>query len=60
MKTLAVVVLSWNGRDLTRDTLRSLAACRMPEGWRLHTLVVDNASTDDSPRMVREEFRAWS
>ena len=56
MKTLAVVVLSWNGRDLTRDTLGSLAACRVPEGWRLHTLVVDNASSDDSPRMVREEF----
>lgn len=56
MSTLAVVVLSWNGRDLTRDTLRSLAACRMPEGWRLQTLVVDNASTDDSPRMVRDEF----
>lgn len=51
-----MIVLSWNGRDLTRDTLASLAACRMPAEWRLHTLVVDNASTDDSPRMVREEF----
>ncbi len=56
MKTLAVIVLSWNGRDLTRDTLRSLQACRLPEGWSLHTLVVDNASSDDSPRMVRDEF----
>jgi GT2 family glycosyltransferase len=56
MSTLAVVVLSWNGRDLTRDTLASLAACRMPEGWRLHTLVVDNASSDGSPQMVHDEF----
>jgi GT2 family glycosyltransferase len=56
LRTLAVIVLSWNGRDLTRDTLASLTACRVPDGWRVHTIVVDNASSDDSPRMVREEF----
>jgi GT2 family glycosyltransferase len=56
LKTLTVIVLSWNGRDLTRDTLASLAECRVPADWKLHVLVVDNASTDDSPRMVREEF----
>jgi GT2 family glycosyltransferase len=56
MRTLAVIVLSWNGLGLTRDTLASLAACRLPEGWRLRTLVVDNASTDGSPQMVRDEF----
>jgi GT2 family glycosyltransferase len=56
VRTLAVIVLSWNGAALTRDALRSLAQCRLPEGWRLHTLVVDNASSDGSPAMVREEF----
>ena len=56
MSTLAVIVLSWNGAALTRDTLRSLQACRMPEAWRLHPLVVDNASSDGSPQMVRDEF----
>ena len=56
MRTLAVIVLSWNGVALTRDTLHSLAACRIPEGWRLHTWVVDNASSDGSPQMVRDEF----
>jgi GT2 family glycosyltransferase len=56
VRTLALVVLSWNGRDLTRDTLRSLAACRVPADWRVHTLVVDNASSDGSPDMVRAEF----
>ena len=56
MKTLAVVVLSWNGAALTLDTLRSLAACQVPESWRLHTLVVDNASTDGSPERVRAAF----
>ena len=56
MRTLAVVVLSWNGAALTRDALRSLMACRVPEAWRIHMLVVDNASTDGSPQMVRDEF----
>ena len=56
MSSLWVVVLSWNGIELTLDTLRSLAACRVPEGWRLHTLVVDNASSDGSPARVREAF----
>jgi GT2 family glycosyltransferase len=51
-----VLVLSWNGAELTLDTLRSLAACRVPESWRLHTLVVDNASSDGSPARVREAF----
>ena len=56
MKTLWIVVLSWNGVELTLDTLRSLAACRLPEGWDVHTLVVDNASTDGSPERVRAGF----
>jgi len=56
MKSLTVVVLSWNGLVLTRDTLRSLEACAVPESWRLRVLVVDNASSDGSPHMVRDEF----
>jgi GT2 family glycosyltransferase len=56
VKQLWVIVLSWNGVELTLDTLRSLAACRLPEGWELRTLVVDNASTDGSPERVRAEF----
>jgi len=56
VNTIAVVVLSWNGLALTRDTLRSLAACQVPEAWTLRTLVVDNASSDGSAQMVRQEF----
>ena len=55
-RTLAVVVLSWNGLALTRDTLASLAACRMPEDWMLQVIVVDNASHDGSQAMVAREF----
>ena len=58
MKTLAVVVLSWNGAKLTRETLDSLAACRVPAGWRAHVLVVDNASSDGSPAMLARDYPA--
>ena len=56
MKTLAVVVLSWNGVQLTRETLDSLKACRVPAGWRAHVIVVDNASSDGSPEAVAAEY----
>lgn len=56
MKTLAVVVLSWNGVQLTRETLDSLARCRVPAGWRAHVIVVDNASTDGSPEAIAAEY----
>lgn len=56
MKTLAVVVLSWNGVQLTRETLDSLARCRVPADWRAHVIVVDNASTDGSPAAIAAEY----
>ncbi len=56
MKTLAVIVLGWNGLALTRATLDSLRACRVPAGWRAHVMVVDNGSTDGSPDAVARDF----
>lgn len=49
-----VVILSWNRRDLL---LRSLRALHETNGSRqLEVLVVDNASTDGSPEVVRSQF----
>lgn len=51
---VAVAVVSWNTRDLLAAALRSLepaARAGDAEVW-----VVDNASTDGSPAMVRERF----
>jgi GT2 family glycosyltransferase len=45
---LAVILLNWNGRRDTLAALDALARCRMPAGWSLWTIVVDNGSTDDS------------
>ncbi len=56
MRTLTALVLAWNGLGLTRATLDSLAACRLPPGWRLHRMVVDNASGDGTPAAIAAEY----
>ena len=56
MRKLAVIVLNWNGLADTRALLPTLAACRLPEGWTLETLVVDNASSDGSAEAIGREF----
>lgn len=50
---VAVVVLSWNGREDTLACLRSLARVREPA---LHVIVVDNASSDGTAEAVAREF----
>lgn len=53
--TLCVVVVNWNGRDILEDCLRSLQESGYPG---LRTLLVDNASTDNSVAYVRRRFPA--
>jgi GT2 family glycosyltransferase len=55
-RALWVVVLNWNGLADTRALLPTLAVCRMPPGWTLKTLVVDNGSGDGSVDALRREF----
>src|SRR4051794_10630810 len=54
MPSLAIVIVSYNTRDLLRDCLRSIGpggpACAL-DIW-----VVDNVSRDGSAAMVRAEF----
>jgi GT2 family glycosyltransferase len=56
MKTLTTVVLNWNGAADTVALLSSLERSRVPLGWRLRTLVVDNASTDGSPEKITAAY----
>jgi GT2 family glycosyltransferase len=51
---LSVVIVSWNVRDLLRDCLQSIEAGRGK--LNIETIVVDSASADGSPDMVRQEF----
>ena len=53
---LAVVIVSWNVRDLLRACLASLRADLAEGALGARVVVVDNASTDGSAEMVRAEF----
>lgn len=63
---LSIVIVSWNVVDLLRDCLRSIfhvPDARLGDDGMFHTggyavevYVVDNASVDGSPQMVREVF----
>jgi len=54
MPLVSVAVVSWNTRELLRRCLESFAP--EVESGRCEVWVVDNASTDGSPEMVRAEF----
>jgi GT2 family glycosyltransferase len=55
---LAVVVVSYNTRDLLRNCLESVfaAAARTQDRLQVEVIVVDNASSDGSAAMVAAEF----
>lgn len=53
---LAVVVVSWNTRDLTLEALRSLYADLDATDLDAVVYVVDSASTDGSPEAIAEAF----
>ncbi|OQX85586.1 MAG: hypothetical protein B6D63_02005 [Candidatus Latescibacteria bacterium 4484_7] len=50
---VCVIVLNWNGKEVIQPCLDSLLAVRSPE---LHVIVVDNASTDGSQKIVEERY----
>lgn len=53
--SVAIVVLTWNGRDLTLDCLESLCRVTTPN---VRVILVDNASSDGTADAVRERFGA--
>ncbi|MGD1994296.1 MAG: glycosyltransferase family 2 protein [Anaerolineae bacterium] len=55
MRDLSVVVVSWNVRDLLRQSISSVLSAPEPEGG-LELIVVDNGSSDGSVEMVRATF----
>lgn len=52
MTAIGVVIVSYNTRELLQRCLASLRGCGRP----LRSVVVDNASCDGSPAMVRDQF----
>jgi GT2 family glycosyltransferase len=56
LPSVAIIVLNWNGRDLTLDCLRSLAGLEY-DGPVL-PIVVDNGSSDGSVGAIKAQFPA--
>ncbi len=52
-KRVAVIIPSWNGRDLTLTCLDSLSKQTFQD---FHVIVVDDASTDDTASAVAHQF----
>ncbi len=52
---VAVVVVTWNGLDLTRRCVQSLRAQQVPAGTELQIVVVDNGSVDGTVPALRED-----
>ncbi len=60
---LSIVTVSWNVRELLASCLESVYRSLQTSGLEFEVLVVDNASSDDSPAMVRDCFpqvRLWA
>jgi N-acetylglucosaminyl-diphospho-decaprenol L-rhamnosyltransferase len=51
---LSIIIVSWNTTSFLENCLASISA--NPPTSPFENWVVDNASTDDSPRIVRERF----
>ena len=52
----AIIVLNWNGEDVITDCLESLRE----QTLTAQVIIVDNASTDNSPSIIREKFPEFS
>jgi GT2 family glycosyltransferase len=57
MTELAIIIVSWNVRDLLRRCLLATQASLAGSGIAYEIIVVDNGSSDGSPAMLRAEFQ---
>lgn len=55
MSTVYIVIVNWNGQADTSVCLDSLRRLN-PRGCSIHTIVVDNASTDNSVSMLKKKY----
>jgi N-acetylglucosaminyl-diphospho-decaprenol L-rhamnosyltransferase len=51
---LSIIIVNWNTRDLLADCLDSIA--QTTDDFNVEVIVVDNASSDGSPTMLRQQF----
>lgn len=56
MKSLYVIVLNYNGFENSVVCVKSLLKSRVPQGFSLKIVIVDNASKDGSGKKLKNEF----
>jgi GT2 family glycosyltransferase len=54
MTDLSIVIVSWNAKEYLKECLTSLRVCS--EELSMEIIVVENASTDGTPEMIRNQF----
>jgi GT2 family glycosyltransferase len=54
MKLLSIVIVTWNCKKYLRECLDSIEKCRKQDDVEI--IIVDNASRDGTPEMVRESY----
>ena len=52
---LSIIILNYNTKDFLEDCLSSIRKAKT-DRFRFEIIVVDNASTDGSPQMVKKQF----
>ena len=52
--SISIIICTKNRAAGLLRTLESLDSCRIPAGWRVQLIVVDNASTDATARIINE------
>ncbi|MBU2051980.1 MAG: glycosyltransferase family 2 protein [Patescibacteria group bacterium] len=52
---LSIIIVNYKTKDLTLKTLASVFAAQIPRG-KVEVILVDNASEDGTPEMVRKKF----
>lgn len=55
MEHVAILLVTWNGKENTLDCLASLSTSNANR-FTFHVTVVDNGSTDDSVSVIRKKF----
>ncbi|MDX2457746.1 MAG: glycosyltransferase family 2 protein, partial [Gammaproteobacteria bacterium] len=56
MQQIDVVIPVYNGAAFILDTLKTVFAQVLPDGWAMQVYVVDDASTDDTQARVRAVY----
>ena len=56
MKSVSIIIPNWNGADLLHAYLPSVMEAQAKYGGRVEVIVVDDASTDASVKLLQEEF----